>query len=87
MNVLVAGATGHLGREVVGELQRRGHRVRVLVRRKNSEATDTGFETIVADLTKPESLQGVCDGRDWVFSCAGASMDVNNFPTALLFMK
>src|SRR5262245_46341105 len=79
MNVLVAGATGHLGKEVVKELQRRGHRVRALVRRKNPEVMSTGLEAVVADLTKPQSLQGVCDGMDWVFSCAGASMDVNNF--------
>lgn len=36
--VLVAGATGHLGRQLVARLRRRGCRVRVLVRRAEQAA-------------------------------------------------
>ncbi len=79
MKVLVAGASGHLGKEVCKELQRRGHEVQAMMRRATHPVGDGAIETMAADLTKPQSLQGVGDGVDWVFSCAGASMDVNNF--------
>src|SRR6185436_20632734 len=36
-------------------------------------------DVAVADLTDPASLANVCDGVDAVISCAGASMNINDF--------
>lgn len=69
--VLVAGASGQLGRCVIRELKQQGHRVRVLARHPANIAAD---ETVQADLTNLESLNGACAGVGAVISCAGASM-------------
>lgn len=81
--VLVAGAAGYLGRHVVSELKRQGHRVRALVRQrdplwKRSEdlAPAVGAEVdeiVVGDLTQPQSLQGVCHQIQYIVSCAALS--------------
>ena len=74
--VLVAGATGALGREVTRVLQERGISVRALGRSQTRLESLRGLaeELVVADALKPESLRGVCDGVDRVFSCLGASV-------------
>lgn len=69
--ILVAGATGQLGRCVIRELKQQGHRVRVIARNPANIDAD---ETKQADLTKPETLNSACAGVDAVISCAGASM-------------
>ncbi|MBI1765591.1 MAG: SDR family oxidoreductase [Acidobacteria bacterium] len=74
--VLVAGATGQLGRCVVHELKQQGHRVRVLARNPANIEAD---ETKQADLTKPETLDGACAGVDAIISCAGAAMTMGGF--------
>jgi len=75
--VLVAGASGQLGRHVVDELRRRGYRVRALSRRPERLA-GRADETVRGDLLDPASLSAACEGVDVVFSCAGASMDLND---------
>jgi uncharacterized protein YbjT (DUF2867 family) len=75
--VLVAGASGQLGRHVVSELRRRGYRVRALSRRPE-RLTGLVDEAVRGDLLDPASLAAACDGVDVVFSCAGASMDLND---------
>ena len=75
--VLVAGATGHLGRRIVPELRRRGYTVRILVRDATSvsPALQRHVESIVnGDLTRPATIAGVCKDVDVVLSCAGAAM-------------
>lgn len=73
LRVLVAGATGYLGKYVVRELKRRGYWVRVLVRSRERFETlgIEADEVFVGELTRRQSLEGVCDGVDTVFSCAG----------------
>jgi len=71
--VLVAGATGYLGGHVARELKARGHFVRALVR---SAAKAETLRTIVDDvvpgeITRPETLEHVCDEIDVVFSSVG----------------
>lgn len=74
MKVLVAGATGMLGREVVAGLVRQGVEVRVLGR-DAARAGALGVPDVkVADARKKKQLAGVCDGVDAVFSCLGASV-------------
>jgi uncharacterized protein YbjT (DUF2867 family) len=80
---LVAGASGQLGTEVVRELNARGYQMRALSR--SPEKVKGNYEVVKGDLTDPSSLSGVCDGIDVVLSCAGASMDINNFKDKLDF--
>ena len=75
--VLVAGASGQLGRHVVDELRRRGVRVRALSRNP-ARLPAPANEAVRGDLLDPASLAAACEGVDAVFSCAGASMDLND---------
>ena len=71
--VLVAGATGYLGRFVVQEFKDRGYFVRALVRssKKIGNLWDATHEIVEGEVTKPETLEQVCDGIDVVFSSIG----------------
>lgn len=79
--ILVAGATGYLGRYVVQEFKRRGYWVRVLARTPKKLHSVGPFmepaighlcdEVFVGEVTRPETLEGVCDGVDIVFSSIG----------------
>src|SRR5918997_772365 len=69
--ILVAGATGVLGSEIVRRLLARGEKVRAMVRApSNPEAVErlrkAGAETIVGDLKDPTSLRPACAGVDAV---------------------
>jgi uncharacterized protein YbjT (DUF2867 family) len=71
--VLVAGATGYLGKFVVKELRRRGYWIRALARdpgRLKPVAGDVD-DVFTADATRPETLDGVCEGIDIAFSSLG----------------
>ena len=79
--VLVAGSTGYIGRYVVQEFKNRGYWVRALVRNPDKikqpgphhePALDhLADEFFIGDATKPESIKGVCDGVELVFSSLG----------------
>lgn len=71
MNILVAGATGTTGRQVVQELLAQGHKPTALVR----ESSDTSNLPEGTDLRKGDltDLQpGVCAGMDAVVFAAGS---------------
>lgn len=71
-HVLVAGATGYLGRHLVRALLDAGCRVRILVRRPEQAATFPGeVDAFVGQVTVPATLAGVMDGVDVVFSSLG----------------
>jgi uncharacterized protein YbjT (DUF2867 family) len=71
--VLVAGASGVLGTELVRELRERGTWVRALVRDPDRlrEQVD---EVFVGDVTQPDTLKGACARVDAVFTCVGAPL-------------
>lgn len=71
--VLVAGATGYLGGFVAREFKRRGYFVRALARSpdKLKGMENDLDEIVVGEVTKPETLRGICDGMDIVFSSIG----------------
>jgi len=71
--ILVAGATGYLGKYVVKELKNRGFFIRVLARTmKKLEKTQEDIdEHHIGQVTHPDTLEGVCDGIDLVFSSIG----------------
>lgn len=71
--VLVAGATGYLGRHVVTALHRNGFKVRALARdpERLGEAKNLCNDVFVAEATRDTTLDGLCDGVDVVFSSIG----------------
>lgn len=66
--VLVTGATGTLGRKVVGEATEAGHNVRALSRR--SHVGYTGVHWHQGDLLSGEGIDSALDGIDTVIHCA-----------------
>lgn len=81
--VLVAGATGYLGRYIVKALKQAGYYVKILVRSKDKLRKEGPFfspaiyqfvdEIIVGDVSDSKSLQGVCSNVDFVFSSVGTT--------------
>lgn len=82
--VLIAGSTGYLGKFAVIAFKQAGYEVRVLTRSKKRLKKPGPFtapaltkkdydEVFVGELTKPETLKGMMDGIDVVFSCVGIS--------------
>lgn len=72
-NVLVAGATGYLGRFMVEALRAKGYWVRALGRSRERLASVEPFadDLFIGEVTDPSSLDGLCDGIDTVFSSVG----------------
>jgi uncharacterized protein YbjT (DUF2867 family) len=71
--VLVAGATGYLGRFVVKAFKAKGYWVRALGRSeaKLAPIKELADELFIGEVTDPGSLDGLCDGIDAVFSSVG----------------
>ena len=71
--VLVAGATGYLGRYLIKELKKQGYWVRALARNSNKleDLKDYIDEIFEAEVTQPDSLIGVCKDIDLVISSIG----------------
>ena len=70
--VLVAGATGYLGGEVVKAMHRAGYWVRALARDERRLAVrEACDEVFVGEATRPATLIGAMDGVDVVFSSIG----------------
>ena len=70
--ILLAGATGYLGTYIAKELQKQEYPTKIVVRNKNKVPYDASyFETVIAGVTNPESLNGIMDGTDTVISTIG----------------
>jgi uncharacterized protein YbjT (DUF2867 family) len=72
--VLVAGATGALGRSVAVLLRDQGYLVRALSRSAERASQIAADEVVIGDATRPERIATACDGVDIVFSCLGQSV-------------
>jgi uncharacterized protein YbjT (DUF2867 family) len=82
--VLIAGATGYLGKFAVKAFKAQGYYVRVLTRNAGRLLETGPFtapalqkndydDVFVGEITKPETLAGIMDGIDLVFSSVGIS--------------
>ncbi|MFF6876127.1 NAD(P)H-binding protein [Streptomyces sp. NPDC012474] len=60
--ILVTGATGTVGRQVVAELLDRGHEVRALTRDAARASFPAGVEVVEGDLTEPDGLAPALEG-------------------------
>jgi uncharacterized protein YbjT (DUF2867 family) len=66
--ILITGATGHIGRELVPQLVASGAPVRILVRDPTrAAALPAAAERVVADLTEPGTVPAALDGVDRLF--------------------
>lgn len=74
-NILLAGATGYLGSYILEELLNQGYSTRAVVRNEqkvNPELKQNPkLDLRVAEVTKPESLIGVCQNIDVVITTIG----------------
>ena len=80
--ILVTGATGNVGRELVAQLRAAGRAVRALTRNPKSANLPGDVEIVAGDLRAPETLEACLNGIDdvflvWVapFAAAGAAID------------
>jgi len=70
--VLLVGATGYLGRFITQELIVRNFETRIVVRNKKKvNLTAPNLTIIEAEVTKPETLQGICNDMNTVISTVG----------------
>ncbi|NLS95536.1 MAG: NAD-dependent epimerase/dehydratase family protein [Planctomycetaceae bacterium] len=72
-HILVTGATGLVGNNVVRQLLARGARVRVLVRESSDPRPLEGLdvERVCGDICQPDSLKQACQGAHAVIHAAG----------------
>ncbi len=85
--ILVTGATGTIGSEVVKQLVEDGHRVRALVRDPAKAARlGDSVEIVVADLSKPETLPPAFAGVETAFIASNgldiAALEANAYDAA-----
>jgi uncharacterized protein YbjT (DUF2867 family) len=80
--ILVTGATGNVGRELVVQLRAAGRTVRALTRNPQSANLPGDVDIVAGDLSAPATLDACLDGIDdvflvWVapFADAGAAID------------
>ena len=69
--ILVSGATGNVGGELVRQLAAAGHAVRGLVREPEGNALPAGVESATGDLDVPESLRQALTDVEAVFLLPG----------------
>jgi uncharacterized protein YbjT (DUF2867 family) len=81
MNILVTGATGNVGAQVVRELQARGAPVRAFVR---DPAKLPGVELAVGDFSDPVSIRRSLEGVDRVFLSSADGPDKVSHETAVV---
>jgi len=71
VNLLIVGATGGTGRQLVSQALERGHRVTALVRKEPSGEARPGLITLLGNVLDPSSLDRAARGQDAVLSALG----------------
>src|SRR5438270_6468190 len=75
MKILVTGATGNVGGELVKILHQRGTEVRALARNPQAAKFPAGVEVVPGDLTDPQSIREAVKGIDKLFLLNGVVAD------------
>jgi putative NADH-flavin reductase len=71
VNLLIVGATGGTGQQLVSQALERGHRVTALVRKEPSAAPRPGLVTVLGNVLNAASLDRAAQGQDAVLSALG----------------
>lgn len=72
MKVVLAGAFGNLGAEILKALCNAGHEVVAAdLKETKVEGTEGKYKFVAIDATAPETLKGLCDGADVVITTMG----------------
>ncbi|MBN1366436.1 MAG: SDR family oxidoreductase [Dehalococcoidales bacterium] len=71
MVILVTGASGHIGANLVRALLKKGQKVRALVHHERRALEGLDIETIDGDICEPESLIRAVEGAEAVYHLAG----------------
>jgi len=79
MLLALTGATGFIGQHLLGELPKRGYRVRVLLRRPSSVPMPAG-SAVIGDLARPQNLSAALEGVDAVIHSAGIAHAMSGVP-------
>jgi nucleoside-diphosphate-sugar epimerase len=79
MLLALTGATGFIGQHLLRELPKRGHRVRVLLRRPTSVPTWTA-SAVIGDITRPQNMSAALEGVDAVIHSAGLAQAMSGVP-------
>lgn len=83
MKVLLAGAFGKLGTDVLKTLVREGHDVLAVdMITRDVEGIEGKYEKKTVDVTKPDQVSGICKGREVVITTVGLTrggVNVTNY--------
>ncbi|MRX10397.1 NAD(P)H-binding protein [Pseudoduganella sp. FT25W] len=85
MTILVTGATGKVGTQVIEQLVKRGADVRALVRNPASVSLPAGVSVAQGDLLDPDSLRGALSGVSTLFLLNAVAPD--EFTQALIALN
>lgn len=74
--VLLVGATGHLGKMIAAKLKAQGFATTAIVRNSTKAIGMQPLvdKTVIADVTVPETIAGICNGQKIVVSALGKSV-------------
>jgi nucleoside-diphosphate-sugar epimerase len=79
MLLALTGATGFIGRHLLRELPRRGHRLRVLLRHPSSVPMQCA-SAVIGDLARPRNMSAALEGVDAVIHSAGFTHGMSGIP-------
>jgi nucleoside-diphosphate-sugar epimerase len=77
--IALTGATGFIGQYLLQELPRRGHRLRVLLRRPTNMPVQ-GSSAVIGDLSRPQNMGAALAGVDAIVHSAGIAGATSGCP-------
>jgi UDP-glucose 4-epimerase len=80
MLIALTGATGFIGQYLLAELPKRGHRVRVLLRRPTPAMQSHMTAAVIGDLRYPRNLAAALEGVDAIIHSAGVAHAASGIP-------
>ncbi len=79
MLLALTGATGFIGQHLLHELPKRGHRLRVLLRRPAAAPMEAA-SAVIGDLARPQNMSAALEGVDAVIHSAGLARTMSGVP-------